>query len=146
MASTLARFECSGFISVGTRVYSSCWQRRGISPPHCGCLSDYPQLARMWRSRMRRVEARIESHWDHFQCLIQTYSFSCNSQIKCFLTYVHMDIFFLSATSVTPWTASNKRGRSWLVSSYRFEMRRPRLIWMYNIRLDTVGIWNMRWR
>jgi hypothetical protein len=25
-------------------VCSSCWQRRGTSPSHCGCLSDYPQL------------------------------------------------------------------------------------------------------
>jgi hypothetical protein len=25
-------------------VCSSCWQRRGTSLSHCGCLSDYPQL------------------------------------------------------------------------------------------------------
>jgi hypothetical protein len=30
-------------------VCSSCWQRRGTSPSHCGCLSDYPQLPRhLW--------------------------------------------------------------------------------------------------
>jgi hypothetical protein len=74
MASTLARFEPSGFLLVGTPknpcACSSCWQWRGTSPSHCGCLSDYLQLPRhLWTdiaSTMRHVEACTESQGGHF--------------------------------------------------------------------------------
>jgi hypothetical protein len=39
IASTLARFESSGFVRVGAPKCNSCWQRRGTSPLQCGCLS-----------------------------------------------------------------------------------------------------------
>jgi hypothetical protein len=46
-------FESSGCLPVGTPinpcVCSSYWQRRGISPSHCGCLPDPPHLLRhLW--------------------------------------------------------------------------------------------------
>jgi hypothetical protein len=34
----------------------------------------------------------MESHGGHFEHLLQMYSFSYNSQIKCFWTHVNMDI------------------------------------------------------
>jgi hypothetical protein len=75
MASMLARFESSELLPVGhLRVCSSCWQRRGTSSSHWGCLSDCPQLPgileRMRRSMMGRVEACIESHGGHFEHLV----------------------------------------------------------------------------
>jgi hypothetical protein len=49
-ASTLARFESSGFLPVVTPEYlcvcGSCWQRKGTSPLHCECLSDCQNLSR----------------------------------------------------------------------------------------------------
>jgi hypothetical protein len=48
---------------------SSCWQQRIISPSHCGCPSDYPQLPwHPWtvrRSVMVRVEESIKSRGGH---------------------------------------------------------------------------------
>jgi hypothetical protein len=45
VASTLATFEPSTHLPVGNTqnscVWISFWQRRGISPSQCGCLSDY---------------------------------------------------------------------------------------------------------
>jgi hypothetical protein len=44
MASMLNRLESSQYLPVRTPknlcVCSSCWQQRGTSPSHCGCLSD----------------------------------------------------------------------------------------------------------
>jgi hypothetical protein len=42
---------------------------------------------------MRCVRACIESHEEHFEHLLQMYSFSCNSQITCFHTHIVVDIF-----------------------------------------------------
>jgi hypothetical protein len=50
---------------------------------------------RIWRSMLRRVEACTESHGEHCEHLLQMYSLSYNSQIKCFRAYVDMDMFFL---------------------------------------------------
>jgi hypothetical protein len=47
----------------------------------------------MQRSKMRRVEACLECHGGHFEHLLWMYSFSYDSQIKCFRTHVHIDIF-----------------------------------------------------
>jgi hypothetical protein len=105
MASTLhVTFESSGFVPVTTPrhpcVCISCWQRTGISPLHCGCLADYPQ-----RSRRLRADAAVHDEtwwcvywisWRTFWALIiYIYSFSYNSQKKCFRTHVDIDISFL---------------------------------------------------
>jgi hypothetical protein len=44
---------------------------------------------------MRRIEACIGSHGEHFEHLLQMYSFSYNSQIKYFRTHVDTGIFLL---------------------------------------------------
>jgi hypothetical protein len=44
---------------------------------------------------MRCVDAWSESHGGHFEQLLYAYSFSYNSQSKCFRTHVDMNIFFL---------------------------------------------------
>jgi hypothetical protein len=52
---------------------SSCWQRRGTSLSHCGCLSDYPQIIQhlwMQQSMKRCVEACTDSHGGHFELLL----------------------------------------------------------------------------
>jgi hypothetical protein len=67
--------------------------RRGIVDA-CQTIHSYPCIfERMLRSLMRRVEACIESHEGHFEHLLEMYSFSHNSQIKCFRTRVDIDIF-----------------------------------------------------
>jgi hypothetical protein len=48
---------------------------------------------RMFRSMMRRVEWCIESYGEHFEHLLQIYSFSYNSQLKIFRTQVNIGIF-----------------------------------------------------
>jgi hypothetical protein len=59
----------------------------------CQTIRNYPGIfARMLRSMMRRVEACLESHGGHSEHLLLMYSFSCTSQIKCFRTYVDMNI------------------------------------------------------
>jgi hypothetical protein len=79
----------------------------------CQTVRYYPDIfARMRRSMVKRVEARIGSHGGHFEYLLQMYSFSYNSQFKCFRTHVDMDFFvfwyvelvlkFCSHLSVTP--------------------------------------------
>jgi hypothetical protein len=77
MASTLTGSQSSGFLTVGTPeipcVCSSCRQRRGTSPSHCGACQTiriYPGIfERIRRSMMKRVEASIESH-GHFERLL----------------------------------------------------------------------------
>jgi hypothetical protein len=60
----------------------------------CQTIRNYPGIfERMRQPMMRRVEAGIESCGGHFGHLLQMYSFSCNSQIKCFRTHVVTDIF-----------------------------------------------------
>jgi hypothetical protein len=44
---------------------------------------------------MRRVKAYIESYGVHFEHLLEMYSLSYNSRIKCFQTHVDMDIFLV---------------------------------------------------
>jgi hypothetical protein len=84
----------SQFLLVGTPkhpcVCSSCWQWRGTS--HCGCLSDYPQLPQHL-SMMRQVKSCTEPHGRRSEHLLYMYSFGHSSQIKCFWTHVHTDIF-----------------------------------------------------
>jgi hypothetical protein len=48
---------------------------------------------RMRRSMTRRVDACIESHGEHSECLLWTYPFCYNLQNKCFQAHVDMDIF-----------------------------------------------------
>jgi hypothetical protein len=101
MASALhARFESSGFLPVGipkTLVYAApvhneeALHRRTVDA--CQTISNCPGvLARMWRSMLRRVEACIKSHGGHSEHLLKMYSFSYNSQIKCFPTHVDVGI------------------------------------------------------
>jgi hypothetical protein len=60
----------------------------------CQSIPNYPGIfERMRRSIMRRVEACMECRGGHFEHLLYMYSFSYNSQIKCFRTHVDMDIF-----------------------------------------------------
>jgi hypothetical protein len=79
------RWTGSGLLPVGTPnvpwVCSSSWQRRGISPSHCGCLSDYPQLTRRL-ALMRFVEVCSGSHWRQSDHFISMYSFSYKSEIN----------------------------------------------------------------
>jgi hypothetical protein len=70
MASTLTWLQSSGFLPMGTPKCSSCWQGRGTSPSHCGCLSDYPQLPRhLWTDAAvhdgtcRGVEDIVSTHY-----------------------------------------------------------------------------------
>jgi hypothetical protein len=68
MASTLTRFESSGFLPVGTPkhpcVCSFCWQWRETSSSHCGLLSDYPQLPRhLSTDSAARDEACRDVYW-----------------------------------------------------------------------------------
>jgi hypothetical protein len=95
MASTLARFESSGFLQVGTpnnpgvHVCSSCWQQRGNSLSHCGCLTDYPQLrGRPWWDVSRRASNLMAGVLSsYYKCTL-----SAVAQIKCLRTHVDMDI------------------------------------------------------
>jgi hypothetical protein len=110
MASLLARFESSGFLPVGTPknpcVCSSCWQQRGTSPSHCGCLSDYLQLPQhLWTDAAVYDETCQGMHWISwraFWALIINVHFSHNSQIKCFPTHSDEDILsnFICGTCV----------------------------------------------
>jgi hypothetical protein len=103
MASTLARFESSGFLHVGTPktpfVCSSCWQRVSTSPSHCCCLSDYQQLLRrLWIDAASRNETCRGVHWISwrtFWAIIQMHPFIYNSLIKYFRAHVDMEIFSL---------------------------------------------------
>jgi hypothetical protein len=51
---------------------------------------------RMWRSMMRRVEACTEYH-EHFEHLLQIYTFSYNSQIK---KYYILSPYYVSEISL----------------------------------------------
>jgi hypothetical protein len=101
LPSTLSRFESSGLLPLRTPevlcVCSSCWQRRGIPPSHCGCLSDYPQLPRhLCTDAAVHAETSRGVYWiswGHFEHLWQMCTFICNSQMKCFGTHVDMDMF-----------------------------------------------------
>jgi hypothetical protein len=87
-------------ITAGTQkflcVCSSCWQRRGISS-HCGCLSDYPHLPRHSSTDAQDDQCRglHGLSWKTFWTIIIKVIFSYNTQIKCLLTNVDMDIVFL---------------------------------------------------
>jgi hypothetical protein len=80
MASTLARFESSGCLSVGTTqssfvCSSSFVDNQGALHHHvvdaCKTVSDYPSIFEgMRQSMMRLVEACIESHGGHFEHLL----------------------------------------------------------------------------
>jgi hypothetical protein len=78
MASTLARFESSGCLRVGTpktAVYAAPVVNEGAlhhrSVDACQTIRNYPGIfGRMWRSMMRRVESCIESHGRHFVHLL----------------------------------------------------------------------------
>jgi hypothetical protein len=49
----------------------------------CQTIRNCPGISeQMRRSMMRRVEACIESHGGHFEHLLWTYSFSCNSELN----------------------------------------------------------------
>jgi hypothetical protein len=62
----------------------------------CQTIRNCPGIfARIRRSVMRRIEACIEFHGGHFEHLVYIYYFCHNSQIKCFLTEVDTDIFFV---------------------------------------------------
>jgi hypothetical protein len=66
------------------------------SPCVCRTLDNeealHHRIERMRRSMMRRVEACTESRGEHFEHLLEMYTFSYNSQIKCFRTHVDMGI------------------------------------------------------
>jgi hypothetical protein len=92
VASTLARFEPSGFLPWGhlkTLVY--------VAPVNNIERLDhynYPGIfERMRQSMMRRADVYIESHGGYFDHLLQRHSLSCNSQNKCFPAHVDIDIF-----------------------------------------------------
>jgi hypothetical protein len=78
MASTLARFESSAFVPVGTPkslVYAApvdnedALHHRIVDA--CQTIRNYPGIfERMRRSMLRRVEACIESHGGHFEHLL----------------------------------------------------------------------------
>jgi hypothetical protein len=56
--------------------------------------SYYSIFVRMHLSMMRRVKKCAESsHVGHFEPLLQWYSFSYNSQVKCFRAHVDKDFF-----------------------------------------------------
>jgi hypothetical protein len=81
-------------------VCSSCWQRRGIVDA-CQTIRNCPGIfARMRRSVMRWVEACIESNGGHFEHVLRMYSFSCNSQIKCFRAHDHVDMVCGTLTQI----------------------------------------------
>jgi hypothetical protein len=78
-------------------VCSSCWHRRSTSPSHYECLLDSPQLLRhLWTDVVFRGETCRGVQWISwrtFWALIVKYSFSYNSQMKCFWARVDMDLF-----------------------------------------------------
>jgi hypothetical protein len=77
-------------------VCSSCWQWRGTSSSHFGCLLDHLKLPWhlwMWQSMMRHVKACTEYHGGHLEHLLQMYSFTYNLEIKCFQTHADMAIY-----------------------------------------------------
>jgi hypothetical protein len=93
---------CSPDMSlVNFRVCSSCWQRRGTTPSHCVCMSDYQQPppaflngcdSPWWdvsRRALNLVEDILSTLW--------ICAFGYNSQMKCFRTHVSMYIFSCSA-------------------------------------------------
>jgi hypothetical protein len=78
MASTLARFQSSGFLPVGTPktlVYAPPLDNEDAlyycSVDACQIIRNYPGIfERISRSMMRRVEACIESRGGHFEHLL----------------------------------------------------------------------------
>jgi hypothetical protein len=70
MASTLAGFESSGFLPVGTPKNPEEVLHHCIVDA-CQTIRNYPSIFEwMRRSMMRRVEACIESRGGHFECLL----------------------------------------------------------------------------
>jgi hypothetical protein len=93
MASTLAGF-CRGHVKTLVNAapvdHEEALLHRSVDA--CQTTRNYPGISEwMRRSMMRRVDSRTENHGGHFE----QYSFSYNSQIKCFWTHVHTAIFFL---------------------------------------------------
>jgi hypothetical protein len=63
----------------------------------CQAICIYPAISeQMLRSMIKRVEACIGFHGGYFEHSLQIYSFSYNSQIKCFETNVYMNIISCS--------------------------------------------------
>jgi hypothetical protein len=101
MSFTLARFQSSRFLSVGTCetpcACSTCWQQMGISPSHFECLSDFLQLPwHLWTDAAFHDKTCRGVHWfswSTFSVLLQTLSFIYNSQINGFRTHVDTDRF-----------------------------------------------------
>jgi hypothetical protein len=77
MASTLARFESSGFLPVTTLealIYAAPVDEEVLhhrTVDVCQTIRNYPgTFKRMWRPMMRRVEACVESHGENFVHLL----------------------------------------------------------------------------
>jgi hypothetical protein len=74
MASTLARFESSGFLPKTVAYAAPVDNEMALHHPivdACQSIRNYPGIFdRMRRSMMRRVEACIESHGGHFEHLL----------------------------------------------------------------------------
>jgi hypothetical protein len=82
MVSKLVRLESCRDIKK-TFLYAAPVDNEGafyhLTDDACQTTSNYPGIfAQMRRSTMRRVEACIESHEEHFKHSLQIYSFSCN--------------------------------------------------------------------
>jgi hypothetical protein len=95
MVSTLARFESSGFLLVGTSespcICSSCWQRRDTLPSQCGCLSDYLQLPwKLWTVAAVHDEMCSGMHWNLINILSTCYKCTLSAVTHKFNVSGHM--------------------------------------------------------
>jgi hypothetical protein len=74
MASTLARFESSGFLHVGTPKTAPVDNKEVLHHrivDACQTIRNYPGIFELiWPSMMRRVEACIGFHGGHFEHLL----------------------------------------------------------------------------
>jgi hypothetical protein len=59
----------------------------------CQTICNYTGIFEWMPRHLRCVEGRIQSHGRHFEPSLQMYSFSYNSQVKCFRTHIGMNIF-----------------------------------------------------
>jgi hypothetical protein len=92
----------------------------------CRTTCNYPNIfEQMLQSMMRSVKVCTEYHGGHFEHLLQMYSFSYNSQIKCFQTHIDMDIF----SSFGIWNSWPKFVRTFQLNPVYEKVKKIQITW-----------------
>jgi hypothetical protein len=99
-------------------------------------INHFSIFERMLRSMMRRVGACISSYGEHFEHLLQMYSFRYKSKIKCFRIHVDRNSFLIWYVELVP-----KNVRIFQLHYHLFTVYLATFIWQIADRIE----WGRRW-